>query len=764
MSDRAPADRPRGAHAAIASVVVVATTLFLFAPLFEALARGRAAYFEWDVSEQYWPDLVFLCGALHEGELPSWNPYDRGGYPFHADPQAAPYHPLNLALCALGANPPLGLATARVVLGFLLSGLFALGWLRRTGFGWSGATVGATLMTCAPFQRHNWELNLTSALAYLPAMLWACELVVQERRPRDGLLLAFTFALCAWTGSPPALFFASTFVLLYGLARVARTLRETPASARTGALVALTHAGATFALFAAGFVAVVFVPGLELSRHSVQAGRAFSDLASGGLADLSPLLSPRSGNHLYVGLLPLALAPFALRARAVGSALALAAGSLSVALAMGDEGPLFRWAFDHLPGVDLFRLPHRYEAWLGPCAALLCAGGLDALSRREAASAQPGERWKIAALTTRGKRTRRTLSFGIASLALGAWLVTVDWPTFEHHAGPGLLALCAGVIALTRWTGQLPTAGVGALLALLVVTDVTQALPSDRHLRVGPPPGGVEVAREVLTQTEGLGSAHAAMDEFAIGLRAGTRLRFPELRGYQDPLTLRSHERVLAALHDTPQLAAQFGVAFALQGPHYLHGWNRHFLPRALPGARVDLAGTRSVTRIPGALPLVYVVPRTRSVLARSRQEALARVRAVAPTPLAIVEDPEAPLALADDENSVTAQPASAVELGRDHLRLVVDARTEGYVVVNQAWYPGWVAEVDGELAPVHRANGFVRAVPVRAGRHRVELRFEPAAAWTRKAWAATWLLALAWLVRVIWCRRRAANVARHAR
>lgn len=743
--------------------MVVATTLFLFAPLFEALIRGRAAYFEWDVSEQYWPDLVFLCGALHEGELPSWNPYDRGGYPFHADPQAAPYHPLNLALCALGADPPLGLATARVVLGFLLSGLFSLGWLRRAGFGWSGATVGAALMTCAPFQRHNWELNLTSALAYLPAMLWACELVVQEKRPRDGVVLAFSFALCAWTGSPPALFFASTFVLLYGLARVGRTLHETTSSARVEALAALARAGAAFALFAAGFVAVVFVPGLELSRHSVQAGRSFSDLASGGLADLSPLLSPRSGNHLYVGLLPLALAPVALHARAVGSSLALIAGTLSVTLAMGDEGPLFRWAFDHLPGVDLFRLPHRYEAWLGPCAALLCAGGLDALSRREAASAPPGERRKTAAPTTSTAQTGRSLFSGVALLALGGLLVTVSWPTFEHHAGPGLLALCAGVVALTRSTGQLPTAGVGALLALSVVADVTQALPSDRHLREGPPPGGVEVAREVLTQTEGLGSEHAAMDEFAIGLRAGTRLRFPELRGYQDPLTLRSHERVLAALRDTPQLAAQFGVAFALQGPHYLHGWNRHFLPRALPGARVDLSETRSVTRMPAALPLVFVVPRTRSVRATSRQEALARVRSVAPTPVAVVEDPEAPLVLADDNDDTTAQPASAVELGRDHLRFVVDARAEGYVVVNQAWYPGWVAEVDGEPAPIRRANGFVRAIPVRAGRHRVELRFEPAAAWTRKVWVVTWMIALAWLVRVAWCRRRAANVARRA-
>ena len=78
--------RPLG----LALVTIVAATLHLFAPLTAATLRGETAYFEWDVSEQYWPDLVYLCGALHEGELPSWNPYDRGGYPFVADPQADP--------------------------------------------------------------------------------------------------------------------------------------------------------------------------------------------------------------------------------------------------------------------------------------------------------------------------------------------------------------------------------------------------------------------------------------------------------------------------------------------------------------------------------------------------------------------------------------------------------------------------------------------------------------------------------------------------
>lgn len=733
---------PKTARArAIAIATTSAITLFLFAPLFLALLRGDGAWFEWDVSEQYWPDLVYLCGALHDGELPLWNPYDRGGYPFYADPQAAPYHPLNLALCAFGADPPLAFATARVVLGFWLSGLFTLGWLRRTGFSWSATTVGAALVQCAPFLRHNWELNLTSAMAWLPAMLWALETLVQEKRPRDGLILALAFAACAWTGSPPALWFASSFVFLYGLARVVRELHETPRGHRVAALRAIGIAGVVFVVFAAGFVAAVFVPGLELAKHSVQAGRDFTDLSDGGLSDLSILLSPKSGNHLYVGLLTLTLAPLALRARSIGSGASLVLGALAITLAMGAEGPLFRLAFDHVPGVALFRLPHRYEAWLGPCAALLVAGGLDALATRTL----PLRRATIVA----GVLLTVAIALFQIDFSTESAGSAADFAHLQNDAGPGLLLLGAATIALAIATRRLTTAALGALLALFVVADVTQALPPERHLRLGPAHGGRDAAREVLQHTDGLGTAHAAMDEFAIGLRAGTRFRFPELRGYQDPLTFASHERVLAALHDEPELAAQFGVAYALQGPHYLHGWDRHFLPRELPNdpahERVALSNERRVTRLPRALPLVYAVPLASTHYVATRQEALAHVRRVAPVPIAVIEAPppaEGSLSAALPE---TSRAANHVELGRDRVSFSIDAPADGFVVINQAWYPGWIAEVDGTRAPIWRANGFVRAVPITAGRHHVELRFEPRDAWTRWWLLGTWLVTLAW-------------------
>jgi uncharacterized membrane protein YfhO len=46
--------------------------------------------------------------------------------------------------------------------------------------------------------------------------------------------------------------------------------------------------------------------------------------------------------------------------------------------------------------------------------------------------------------------------------------------------------------------------------------------------------------------------------------------------------------------------------------------------------------------------------------------------------------------------------------------------------VLNDVWHPYWIAEVDGQEAPILRANVMFRAVAIPEGRHQVTFRFEP--------------------------------------
>ncbi|MEX0822330.1 MAG: YfhO family protein [Rhodothermales bacterium] len=60
---------------------------------------------------------------------------------------------------------------------------------------------------------------------------------------------------------------------------------------------------------------------------------------------------------------------------------------------------------------------------------------------------------------------------------------------------------------------------------------------------------------------------------------------------------------------------------------------------------------------------------------------------------------------------------------------IVLDAETDAprLLILSEMFYPaGWDATVDGEDAPIYRANHLLRAVPVPEGSHRVELRFDP--------------------------------------
>jgi hypothetical protein len=67
------------------------------------------------------------------------------------------------------------------------------------------------------------------------------------------------------------------------------------------------------------------------------------------------------------------------------------------------------------------------------------------------------------------------------------------------------------------------------------------------------------------------------------------------------------------------------------------------------------------------------------------------------------------------------------VEVDQDDLKRVgVEAEGAGMLVLAEAVQDGWVARVDGARVPIHRADGALMGVAVPAGRHVVELGYEP--------------------------------------
>ena len=124
------------------------------------------------------------------------------------------------------------------------------------------------------------------------------------------------------------------------------------------------------------------------------------------------------------------------------------------------------------------------------------------------------------------------------------------------------------------------------------------------------------------------------------------------------------------------------------------------------------------------ALPRAWIVHEARRV---GPGEALPLLAAgtVDPRRTALLELEPPPLAPSADPS---AERAAIVSYAPDRMRLRVRSDAPGLLMLSEIYYPAWQASVDGEPVPLFVADHALRAVPVPAGEHTVELRYESAA------------------------------------
>jgi hypothetical protein len=148
------------------------------------------------------------------------------------------------------------------------------------------------------------------------------------------------------------------------------------------------------------------------------------------------------------------------------------------------------------------------------------------------------------------------------------------------------------------------------------------------------------------------------------------------------------------------------------------------------------------------ALPRAFVVPQAVSVA--DDAEALAAMRAA-------FFNPARTVVLNDEKNvgQIGNLPYTADITSYEAERVVVETNgaSAGWLVLTDAWYPGWRATVDGQPVEIKRADILFRAVPVPAGRHRVEFVFAPMSVWVGA------IISLACLMTCIYAFARAKKV-----
>ncbi len=62
-----------------------------------------------------------------------------------------------------------------------------------------------------------------------------------------------------------------------------------------------------------------------------------------------------------------------------------------------------------------------------------------------------------------------------------------------------------------------------------------------------------------------------------------------------------------------------------------------------------------------------------------------------------------------------------------DRQRFEVESLCTALLVVNDSYFPGWAATLDGQSTEILRANSLVRGIVVPAGKHEVAFAYRPA-------------------------------------
>jgi hypothetical protein len=648
-------------------LVVVATGLFAAGLCF----AGTRLLETWDYVQFWGPNLQFLTDAVREGRVPLWNPYIGLGRPHLADVQNAVFYPPIYLVClgqGLGSFVLVWLHCALGVFGMRgLAGALQVG--RWQGYFMAACYLGSSSVTA------RWmtgQISYCWALCYVPA-LFHCALRAGEpwrsrRIGRHAVLLALQF-LC---GHPQVFWFTG---IGQGVFMVGRGLRLPVWEALRDIGRGLGQLAAASA-WCVGLVAVVLCPFLELVQQGNRVGVSptFTNFSKLEWPDFESLIGPLGiwqGREWVTHETTLFFGPIALllglaglcgvRERNVRGLLAVVVVALLMAL--GDSTPLFPLFYKWLPGYGGFRF-HSREGLL-VVLALTCAAGIW-LSR-------PHHRLRAIWIRNLGIPIRHGLIVAVlmqgVSLVYGTWIIkracnyTITFKVPPDHPFQRVLA------------ARLREAGL---------MESTQ------------PPPRVCVPWALVPANYAMVYRYSTFDA-ACSLFLRRPWEYLHAVAGTQPPEFTNHSLSEEVYSRGPFPYPDLGLAAGIDPAD----WTLRFATNVAPRAFLVYAAE--------------VVSDEGAILKKLVEGYDIHCSALLEKPL------QGPLS---GESTLRGAAATIQRFEPNTLQVDVEAKTNALLVLAEAWYPGWRAEIDGQTRACVPANLWMRAVPVPAGRHQILVYF----------------------------------------
>lgn len=689
-----------------------------------------------DLINQFAAWRAFAAESIRAGDFPLWNPHTYAGQPFAAGFQSALFYPLNVLFLVL----PLALAlNATVLLHLGVLGWGVAYWARTRGVGVFAATLAGLLVaTSGPVIPHVYAGHLSNlcTMAWMPWAFAGLE-KAWTRGAASGLLLAAAaFALQILAGQVQYVFFG-------GVAAAAMAVLASVGSPRSRRALPVLLAAVLGALVLA---AVQLMPSFGAAEETVRASRleyAFASLFAlppeNGLTAVAPsAFGAMQGDvpywgrcypwemSLFVGVGAMLL---------VGVALAHENGwrvfwrevlliGLLLALALGRHLPLHAWLYEHVPGFDRFRGMSKFTFPAVLVFGLLVAAGLDRVGQGLRSS-------RAFALIAAG--------LGLAFLAAGALLVAEpergipwfhglraasenDFPA-AWYAPAGLPARAVTGLGQSVAMAGLTAAVLGAALlmarrwpwarwAVAVVVPLEMAAFGWSNLTTS------SLAFASSPAAQQVIAAHPGDYRVINTARPnnGFLLGKPDVWG-NDPVLLQRYAEFIAFTQGRDPDTASQNQTFARLHPLY-----------ALLRCRFGFVPTDeglNVATLEHPLPRAYLVGDYAIEADRDRRLAAMVAEGFDPKRTVVLET--------EPEIRPAPHPVGRVEIlaeSSDAMTLSVETASAAILVITDAFSRGWQvrgagspAQPDYALLP---ANHVIRAIPLAAGSHRLELSYEP--------------------------------------
>jgi hypothetical protein len=703
------------------------------------------------------PDATAPVGFVRMGEkalyqehtYPLWNPFVFLGMPSFASGAYNPLiYPPDWPLALVQKVIPLPDATW-LLLYYALGGFFMFLLAREWGARPEGALLAGVAFVFAPnlvaVGSHGHGSQLVDS-AYIPLMLWLASRWLKGGRLSDLGWLALAGGFQFLRGHVQICFYTWAAVALLTVIDWVASLRD--ARRRVATLRALGIAAAAGIAF--GIAGFYNLPLRDYARYSIRGGgadggvgMAYATQWSLAPYELPTLVVPgwvgfggagywggmpfTDYPNAFVGLvLALLLVPAFMRGGATRTfALILAVGSLLVAF--GSHFPLYGFLYEHVPLFNKFRVPVMVVVLFQVAACLGLAWGWSEVVAGEADRGRMlGRAFVVAAIAV------AVIAFG-GVLLQDSFRAAYIGAAIAHRASmppDAAQAAYAGFIGDLGRAGLLGIAALGAAwavagrrlapalgtLAVLVLLLVELWPVSGRVMR---PVIGRRVANvleagrdDVVDFLEKAGPPGTfrifPTDQFQDNTYAGFGIA--SIGGYHAAKTRLVQDfldrNVAHELRWLRLLNVRYVVApqpFEPSPPFFaeVHRGSRIVYENLLALPRATIVGRYQVVE-PASAIFDSVVRGARDVAEVTYLE----------------RDPG--LAL----GPVGGASATITDYDLNHVEVRVETPGPALLRLADLWYPDWEARVDGEPAPLYKADYLLRAVPVPAGEHTVSFRF----------------------------------------